>query len=193
MKPGSIAIAVVIAVAVAGHPARAQETTDSESRQRWLSEIRVGVFAHDQAPLVDNVESGTDLNVEALFRSPRSLRGIGAPRPHVGITLASEGTSLAYAGLTWEHDFRSHWFLDGSLGLAIHDGDPLQEHYQTQREAATEKAMGCRIVAHLSVGAGYRISPHWNVAAHYEHLSNATLCGSNDGLENIGIRVGRVF
>jgi lipid A 3-O-deacylase len=151
------------------------------------------VLAHDQAPIVDNVESGTDLNLEVLFASPRGLSGIGSPRPHVGITLSSEGTSLAYAGLTWEHNFQSRWFVDGSVGLAVHDGDPMQEDEQTLREAETEKALGCRVVFHLGVGAGYRISPHWNVAAHYEHLSNGTICGSNEGLENIGIRVGRVF
>jgi hypothetical protein len=31
------------------------------------------------------------------------------------------------------------------------------------------------------------------VSAHYEHLSNGTTCVVNEGLENIGIRVGRVF
>jgi lipid A 3-O-deacylase len=193
MKPCSIAIAVVLAVVVAASQAHAQEAADSQPRQPWLSEIRVGVLAHDQAPLVNNIEAGTDLNLEVLFPSPRILHGIGSPRPHIGVTIASEGTSLAYAGLTWEYNFRSGWFLVGGAGLAAHDGDPLQEEEQTQREAETEKALGCRVVAHFGVGAGYRISSRWNVAIHYEHLSNATLCGSNEGLENIGVRVGRVF
>jgi hypothetical protein len=171
MKPHSLAIAVVLAIYVTAGPARAQETTASRPPQGWPSEMRVGLLAHDQAPIVDNVESGMDLNLEVLF----------------------EGTSLAYAGLTWEYNFRPSWFVDGSVGLAVHDGDPLQEDEQTLREAETEKAMGCRVVFHLGVGAGYRISPHWNVAAHYEHLSNGTICGSNEGLENIGIRIGRVF
>lgn len=189
MTSRSIVTALALAFAAAGNQAMAEDAL----QDGWLSEIRVGLLAHDQAPLVDNVESGVDLNVELLFRSPRSLRGIGAPRPGVGVTLASEGTSLAFAGLTWEHDFQSRWFLTGSLGFAVHDGDPLQEEEQTLVEMETEKALGCRATAHVTVGAGYRVSHRWNVALHYEHLSNATLCDTNEGLENIGVRVGRVF
>jgi lipid A 3-O-deacylase len=195
MKPRSMPFAAVIAFAVivAAGQARAEATADNPSHRGWFSEIRLGVLAHDQAPIVDNVETGADLNIEVLFRSPRGLRRIGAPRPHAGITLAPEGTSLGYAGLTWERDFRSHWFVSGGFGVAVHDGDPLRESQQTPQEQASEKALDCRAVVHLYVGAGYRFSRRWNVAAHYEHLSNGTLCDSNDGLENIGIRIGRVF
>lgn len=158
-----------------------------------VSEVRVGVLAHDQAPIVNNVESGTDLNVEVMFNSPAILDGIGSPRPHVGATIASEGTSILYAGLNWQHDFNTRWFVSADLGLAAHDGDPLQESEQTPYEQQTEKALGCRVVLHVAVGAGYRFSPRWNMGLHYQHLSNATLCGSNEGLENIGVRVGYVF
>jgi lipid A 3-O-deacylase len=198
MKSCSIAMALALTSAVSVDQAGARAADERAAEERasgagWLSELRVGVFAHDQAPLVDNVESGADLNIELLFKSPRFLRGIGGPRPDIGVTLASEGTSLAYAGLTWEHDFRSRWFLTGSLGLAVHDGDPLREEDQTLEEIETKKALGCRATAHVTAGAGYRFSPRWNVALHYEHLSNATLCDSNEGLENIGVRVGRRF
>jgi lipid A 3-O-deacylase len=180
--------ALAWAIALTG-PAWAEETDD----QGWLSEIRVGVLAHDQAPIVANVETGIDFNAEVLFSSPRVLRGIGAPRPYLGASFASEGTSHLHAGLSWQHDFGSRWFVSGAIGLAAHDGDPLDEADQTPYEQETEKALGCRVVAHLYASAGYRLSRRWNVSAHYEHLSNGTTCVVNEGLENIGIRVGRVF
>jgi lipid A 3-O-deacylase len=185
MASRSIAIAVVLAMA---GPAWAEDAGHS-----WVSELRVGVLAHDEAPIVANVESGADFNAELLFVSPRALRGIGAPRPYAGVTYAPEGTSHVHAGLSWEHDFARRWFVTGALGLALHDGEPLQEWEQTTYEQASEKALGCRVVFHLYAGAGYRLSRRWNVAAHYEHLSNATLCPTNEGLENIGVRVGWVF
>jgi hypothetical protein len=186
-----IAIAAALALASSGRPARAEESAGEA--QGWLSEMRVGVLAHDKAPIIADVESGADLNIELLFASPHALRRLDAPRPIVGVTLASEGTSYAYAALNWQDEFGSRWFLMGSLGLAVHDGDPLQESEQTLYEQETEKALGCRVNFYVAVGAGYRLSRRWNVAAHYEHLSNATLCETNEGLESIGIRVGRVF
>jgi lipid A 3-O-deacylase len=165
----------------------------AETGDGVVSEIRVGVFAHDEAPIVANVETGIDVNAEVLFTSPRVLRGIGGPRPYLGASFATEGTSHIHAGLSWEHDFGSRWFVSGAIGLAAHDGDPLDEAEQTPHEQETEKALGCRVVAHLYASAGYRLSRRWNVSAHYEHLSNGTTCVVNEGLENIGIRVGRVF
>jgi lipid A 3-O-deacylase len=186
----SIALAAVLAFAIIrANPAWA-ETDDGKG---WLSEIRFGLLDHDEAPIVANVESGVDFNAEMLFVSPRALRGIGAPRPYVGATVATEGTSHVHAGLSWDYDFSSRWFVTGAVGLAAHDGHPLQEWEQTPREHETEKALGCRVVFHLYAGLGFRLSRHWNVAAHYEHLSNATLCGSNGGLESLGIRIGRAF
>ncbi len=150
----------------------------------------MGVLAHDQRRSWTMSSPAQTSISKCCSGRPVACAGSVRQRPHVGITLSSEGTSLAYAGLTWEHNFRSGWFLDGSVGLAVHDGErPRRKNEQTLEEAETEKAMGCRLVFHLGVSAGYRISPHWNVAAHYEHLSNGTICGGNEGLENIGIRV----
>jgi lipid A 3-O-deacylase len=186
MKPSSIALAA--AVLCASGVAHAQ---DVESP--FMSELRVGVLAHDRAPIVDNSESGTDLNVELLFRSPRGFAVLGAPRPHVGVTLASEGTSYAYAGLVWEGDFASRWFWTGAFGIAAHDGDPLSKDEQDAVEFETEKALGCRMNFHVGAGVGYRLTRRWNLGIQYEHLSNANLCQDNEGLENIGLRVGYMF
>jgi lipid A 3-O-deacylase len=161
--------------------------------QGLLSEIRVGLLAHDQSPIVADVESGIDFSADVLFASPRSLEGFGEPRPYVGVTLAEEGISHLHGGLGWDYDVGGRWFVSGALGLAVHDGDPLQEWEQTQYEQETEKALGCRVVFHLYAGVGYRLSRRWNVSAHWEHLSNGTLCPTNEGLENIGFRIGLVM
>lgn len=186
----AIALAALFAHGEASAQTADQPAADSDP---FVSEVRIGVFAHDQAPLLHNTETGTDINAEVLFAAPDVLDRIGAPRPHVGVTYSLEGTSHAYAGLTWERDFNGGWFLTGGLGLAVHDGDPLDKDEQDAIEFETEKALGCRVNIHWGIGAGYRISEHWNVALHYEHLSNAYLCVSNEGLENIGLRVGRRF
>lgn len=184
-------IAVALLALVSGAPAWAE---DSGEAQRWLSEVRFGVLAHDEAPIVANVETGIDVNADVLFTSPRSLEWFHAPRPFVGVTIASEGISHLHGGMSWDWDIgSSRWFGTGAVGLAAHNGDPLLEDEQTPYEAETEKALGCRVNFYLYVGLGYRLSRRWNVAAHYEHLSNATLCESNEALENIGVRVGRVF
>lgn len=176
-------IAVVIALVAVAPAAHADP----------LSEIRLGVLAHDRAPIIKDKEEGTDLNVELLFNAPEFLDAIGSPRPYVGLTAASEGTSHVHAGLSWQGDLGERWFVYGNLGLAAHDGDPLSEEDQTPEEQMTEKALGCRVNFHLAVGAGYRLSRRWNLALHYEHLSNATLCDSNGGIENVGVRIGYMF
>jgi hypothetical protein len=177
-------IALVIVALVAAAP---------DARADPFSEIRIGVLAHDQAPVIKDKEEGTDFNAELLFASPSFLDAIGSPRPYVGFTAASEGTSHIHAGLGWEGNLAERWFLYGNLGLAAHDGDPLLEEDQTPDEQMAEKALGCRVNFHLAVGAGYRLSRRWNLAIHYEHLSNATLCESNGGIENIGVRLGYAF
>lgn len=180
---GSGRIALIVLVLLGAREARADP----------ISELRIGLLAHDQAPIIKDKEEGTDFNAELLFTSPEILEGIGSPRPYVGFSAASEGASHIHAGLSWQEDVAERWFIYGNLGLAAHDGDPLLEDDQTPEEQMTEKALGCRVNFHLAVGAGYRLSRRWNLAVHYEHLSNATLCESNGGIENIGVRLGYTF
>ena len=67
----------------------------------WLDEVKLGVLAHDIRFLSDHVEPGADINVEVLFPSPAFLRVLGAPRPHLGLSLNTAGaTNYAYGGLT---------------------------------------------------------------------------------------------
>ncbi|MBI3438390.1 MAG: acyloxyacyl hydrolase [Proteobacteria bacterium] len=146
---------------------------------------------------MNSVESGAAVNFEALFNSPGALSGIGAPRPHVGVSLATDSyaTSYAYAGLTWQRDFQQDWFLVGGFGLALHNGRYLRKSEEPPELWHRQKTLGCRVDFHWGVGVGRRLSRHWNVAFDYEHVSSGDVCGVRGtlGLENVGVRVGRVF
>lgn len=173
-----------------------QDVNRDDRGSRWLSEVRVGLLAQDQGPIVNSVESGVAYNVEVLFNSPDFLDGIGSPRPHFGVSSASDpyATSYAYAGLTWERELANDWFLVGGLGLALHDGEYLRKSEQPVEDWRRSKTLGCRVDFHWGIGAGRRLSEHWNAALHYEHVSSADVCIKGAlGLENVGFRIGRVF
>src|SRR5262245_19870847 len=68
----------------------------------WLDEVKLGVLAHDIRLLGNHVEPGADITVEVLFPSPALLRLLGAPRPHLGLSINTAGaTDYGYLGLTW--------------------------------------------------------------------------------------------
>ena len=152
-----------------------------------LSEVRVGFLAHDHGPVSRNEESGFDGNFELLFVSPTVLDVIWSPRPHVGVSVNSDGdTSQAYAGLSWEWSFWGNWFAGFSLGGSVHDGE-------TETTAVDRKELGCHLLFRESVEVGYRFGGRHGISAFLDHISNAKLCSANEGLENFGIRYGYRF
>ncbi len=153
----------------------------------FLSEVRLGGLAHDQGPFSSNKEDGFDVNLEVLVVSPELLDGIGSPRPHAGLTLNSSGdTSQAYLGLSWEWDFWDGAFAGFSLGGAVHDGE-------TTNAPLDRKELGCPVLFRQSIDVGYRLDMNNSLMAHLDHISNAKLCDTNEGLENVGIRYGYRF
>jgi lipid A 3-O-deacylase len=176
--------------------ASAPAEPERATRKPWLSEVRVGVLAQDNGPIVNSVENGAAINLEALFHAPAALNRIGSPRPHVGLSAATDprSTSYVYGGLTWERDYSNDWFLTGGFGLAVHDGEYLRKSDQPVEERKVTKTLGCRVDFHWGIGAGRRLSEKWNVALHYEHVSSGDVCIKGAlGLENVGVRVGRVI
>jgi lipid A 3-O-deacylase len=153
-----------------------------------MTELRLGIFAHDPS----SPESGSaDINGEILF-----LKWFGAdsswavlyPRLHVGGTANTAGkTSTAYAGLTWSTDFLSSFFIEGTLGGAVHNG------YTGDGSRAGENSLGCSPLFRESASLGYRFTPQISVMATVEHYSNAGLCSQNRGLTNAGVRLGYSF
>ncbi len=152
-------------------------------------EIRGGVFAHDPW----SPEKGSvDINIEGLTPRLFSFGSPGldllAPRFHLGGTINTAGkTSHAYAGFTWTIDLGASFFLEGSLGGAVHNGKTGDIAYPDHN------ALGCSPLFRESASIGYRFTPQLSVMATVEHLSNAGLCSQNRGLTNAGVRLGYSF
>lgn len=140
--------------------------------------------------LTNDKENGLSVNGEILFRSPDLLNAIGAPRPHIGASVATDedSTSQFYAGLTWEKRFFRRYFVDGGFGVAVHDGETGPEE-----DSSNNSFLGCRALFRLSADAGYLFTERLSASAHFEHISNANLCNENEGLDNLGVRLGYRF
>lgn len=153
-----------------------------------LSELKAGVLAHNVPLLATRDEGGLDFNIEALLRSPDALSAIGAPRPHVGASINDgDDTSQVYAGLTWEwHPFALPLWGAFSLGGAVHDG----ELHAVRND---RKALGSRVLFRLGAEIGYDVSESWRVSLLWDHISNAGLADENEGLDNVGFRIGFRF
>lgn len=154
----------------------------------FLSEARIGVFAHDPW----SPESGAvDINGELLTAKPFVL-GNGwdwaMPRLHVGASVNTQGrTSNAYAGLTWNYDVTQSIFLEATLGGAVNNGEtgtviPVDRN-----------AVGCHASFRESASAGFRVTQQISVLGTIEHFSNAGLCDRNRGVTNLGVRLGYSF
>ncbi len=152
-----------------------------------LSEVRFGVLKHDFGPFSSSEESGIDVNFELLFVSPGLLEFIWSPRPHLGVTINSDGnTDQAYFGLSWEIDVWRNLFVGLSFGGAFHNGE-------NESDRADKKDLGCNPLFRESLELGYRFGGRHAITAFLDHISNARLCENNEGLENFGIRYGYRF
>jgi lipid A 3-O-deacylase len=179
--------AAVVIAALAGVWPGATKAAD-----KLLDEVKVGVLAHDVAFGGHHKEDGYDINGEALFVSPDMLDWAFAPRPHVGLSINTDGkTDQAYAGLTWTVfgdkgiiSSTSRAFVNVSLGGAVHDG------WLATSENSGHKQLGSRFLFRESFEAGYWVFDHTNVSVFLDHISNAGLASHNDGLTNIGLRLG---
>jgi lipid A 3-O-deacylase len=156
----------------------------------FLSEIRVGGSAQDPS----GPESGSgNITGEVLFsrffQSSDPVLNLFIPRLHVGGSANLGGrTSFAYAGLTWTFDLTPRFFVEGTFGGAVHNGNTSAIDVSPH-----EAALGCSPLFRESATAGFRVTEQWSVMATVEHLSNAGLCSQNRGLTNIGLRLGYTF
>jgi lipid A 3-O-deacylase len=152
-----------------------------------ISEIRVGALWHDQGPFSHRKEKGYDGNLEILFTSPDFLSNVWRPRPHVGVSINSAGdTNQAYLGLTWQHHFYKNYFANFSFGTGYHDGYKVTD-------LLDRKSLGCKLLFRESIDIGFRFENPHSIMLHLDHISNAKLCSTNEGLESVGIRYGYHF
>jgi len=154
-----------------------------------FNEIKLGALAHDLGPFSSQKEEGVDGHVELRFNSPEFLKYIWSPYPHIGADISSVGdTSSIWIGLAWEWDFWKKYFAGFSLGGALHNGVTKQGEGQED-----EKELGCSPLFRLGINFGYRFNERHSVDLLLDHISNAKICDTNEGLENFGIRYGYRF
>lgn len=153
----------------------------------WISEIRGGLFKHDTGPFGNTEEGGIDLNGEVLFKSPEFLQWVWAPRPHLGMDLNTSGdTSQAYLGLSWNFPIWEKFWFGFSLGAAVHNG-------KLDTDDSDRKSLGSRVLFRESLELGYNVTDQLSVSVMLDHSSNAGLADRNEGLDNVGLRLGYRF
>ena len=169
----------------------------------YVSEVRLGVLAHDVA-FAGGKETGADLNGEILFVSPfpdglgsdlpRWLQWMAHPRPHLGADINTSGaTNQLYAGLTWTAVLARELIRpDDGLEFNYFFGPALNDGLANSRRPG-RKSLGSNVLFHLGVELAYRLTETTSVGIIYEHSSNAHLATRNQGLNNIGMRVGYHF
>lgn len=154
-----------------------------------LSEIRIGWLIHDVHVFSFNRESGSDINAELLFVPVPFdwVETIGSPRPHIGASINSAGhTSQIYAGFTWQWGLPKDFFVEAMLGGAAHNGNRRLENED-------RKALGHHFLFRLGGAIGYHITERINISIMFDHISNSGLSDTNEGLENLGVRIGYRF
>lgn len=161
-----------------------------------FDEVRAGVYAQGCCGPGSDKEQGAAINAEALFASPDFLSVLGAPRPLIGATVAtdSDATSQIYSGLEWRVDVTPRWFVAAGAGVAVHNGetdrfDPVADAGRVDHTVF----LGCRALFRLAGDVGYRLTGRVSASFHWNHISNAGLCRENEGLDQMGARLGLSF
>lgn len=161
------------------------EPTSLYHPERW--ELRGGLFAHAIAsPEGGSIDANLELVAPKFFVIPW-LPDYLTPRFHVGgIGNFSGKTSYVYAGGLWTFNLTQRFFAEGFFGGLVHNG-------QLSDVSTDMNGLGCRWAFHSGGSIGYRLSDRWSVMGTFDHLSNATLCTNNKGINDFGMRLGYSF
>lgn len=171
--------------------------------QSLVSEVQLGVLAHDVPILGIQSEHGADLNGELRFvtpvpnawaaQVPTALRWLLTPRPDIGIDANASGyTSQAYIGLTWTAVlFHALVAPSDRFDFSIGFGPAFNNGRRIGSD--DHLALGSSVLFHPSVELAYWFNPRWNMSLYFEHSSNAGLARENAGLDNLGVRLGVGF
>jgi lipid A 3-O-deacylase len=77
-------------------------------------------------------------------------------------------------------------FLGVGLGGAFNNG-------HVESNAGSRLSLGSNLLFYESLELGWRLIPAISISAYFSHSSNAGLASHNDGLSNLGARVGYRF
>jgi len=156
-------------------------------------EIRGGIYAHsfDRAGPGGAMLDFTrieDVNVELKFAPLLDFHAWGTIAPNVGATVNFGGLeSMIYGGMVWHVPVAATpFFTEAALGAALHNG-------ALSGATAPARNLGCSLLFHEQLSLGANLSPSTSVMLTAEHASSANLCLPNEGLTNIGVRVGFKF
>ncbi|MDV4154470.1 acyloxyacyl hydrolase [Rhizobium brockwellii] len=180
---GIASVAVVV-----GMPTMAGSATAGE---QIFDELRFGVSTSVQSG--HSREDGVFPEITVLFDPFGYDTAVGwqqqllHPRVHLGTSIGTSGEATQFfTGFTWTVDFNEKLFAEAGFGGVIHTGDIEGD--------GDGPELGCRVLFHEYLGAGYRFNAHWNVMAQIAHSSHANLCdGPNDGMTRAGLQVGYKF
>ncbi|MGR9246353.1 acyloxyacyl hydrolase [Rhizobium leguminosarum] len=159
--------------------------------EQIFDELRFGVSTSVQSG--HSREDGVFPEITALFDPFGYDMAVGwqqqllHPRVHLGTSIGTSGEAAQFfTGFTWTVDFNEKLFAEAGFGGVIHTGDLEGDDDGPE--------LGCRVLFHEYLGAGYRFNAHWNVMAQIAHSSHANLCdGPNDGMTRAGLQVGYKF
>ncbi len=188
----SLLIAGFVALAAAVPIAGAAELGDPNAGLYdipYIDELRVGAYYTNP----DQAERGAVVQLEAVFSQFVSydfgntyVNAVLLPRIHVGGNINVTGdTSVAYTGLTWQFPVYGPLFLEGTFGGGVHNG-------KLDNAPRDRQQLGCPILFRES-GSIVLAFEKFSILGSIEHLSSAGFCSENDGLTNVGMRVGFKF
>lgn len=189
-------LAAILPAVLLAAPALAQDFhPEDRFNAGIIDELRLGVGAHDAyhsfwPNLHPNLSDISDLSFDILFRTPDidAFKWIGSPRPELGTTVNFNGEeSILHAALMWDIPiFDTGAFIELGAGGAIHNG-----HLDDAPPGG--RNLGCRVLFYERMGIGMNIGDSATVSLAEEHISNSDLCDYNNGISNVGIRVGWKF
>ncbi|NNE58149.1 MAG: hypothetical protein HKN36_08585 [Hellea sp.] len=173
-------------------------------------EVRVGLMAQDIKISgiggVKGKEEGIALTLEYVADSPEFLEWALKPKPYAGGTINLSGdTSYGGAGMLWRTSENGKFYGELAFGLVIHDGElelPSPGDATTPEQALEFDRLnreniefGSRALFRTQFAAGFRLSDDWSAELVYEHLSHGKILsnGSNEGLDSVGVRIGKRF
>ncbi len=168
-----------------------------------VASAHAGLVAHNIKVVDDKnaeKESSAILEAQVNFDSPGFLDWLGSPEPYVlGAANLGGETSFAAAGLEWRWALGEKWALTPSLGYAVHDGELDNPHPGGSLEAAQFQAehvlYGSRDVWRVTVGLSRQIGAGVEAQVVATHYSHGQILGSgrNQGVDQIGLRIGKRF
>ncbi|MDM9628233.1 acyloxyacyl hydrolase [Rhizobium sp. S152] len=169
----------------------ASGSISAQADDQIFDELRFGASASIQDG--NSRESGLFPEVTVFF-DPFDQRGatdwktqLARPRVNLGTSIGTSGEATqVFGGFAWTVNFNEKIFAEAGFGGVWHNGE-LDDN-------DNGPDLGCHLLFHEYLGAGYRFDNHWNVIAQVAHSSHANLCdGPNDGMTRAGLQVGYKF